>query len=70
MGINGVEGIFVIIGFFAGTTLIIHLYTNRFLMIEEDGEQTDLYTEGLAVSFALFMLTWISTYSFLYKREV
>ena len=38
MGLNGVEGILVIIGFFVGTTLIIHLYTNRYLIIEEDGE--------------------------------
>ena len=69
MGFAAFEGIFVIIGFFLGTTLIIHLYTNRFLMIEEDGETQDLYTEGLAVSFALFMLTWIGTYTLVHKLE-
>mmetsp|Transcript_39864 Transcript_39864/g.46413 ORF Transcript_39864/g.46413 Transcript_39864/m.46413 type:complete len:118 (-) Transcript_39864:119-472(-) len=66
VGIGHLTGFPIILGFLGINIAFVHIYANKYIQIDEDKiEQQDLYTESLGLSFAVFLITWTLSHTYL-----
>merc|ERR1712216_52954 len=63
-GVIGMTGLVTFIVYFLATSIISHMYFNKFVTNEENDFQADIFIEGLNVSIPTFILCWILSFTY------